>query len=126
MQSMQVTVIVSVSSEIATNMTTSPSMTQQPDYSNCTSDTRANNCEVSKNAVGIVVGLLMLLLAVVVTGWGWTCWILKRGVKRNATPHSQRRYIYICDSACSFLGFQIQTQLGIAIMLEQNFPWIME
>lgn len=40
-------------------------------------------CEVILKVLGILVGLLIVLLVVVTTGWVWTCWTTnKRGGKR--------------------------------------------
>ena len=47
-----------------------------------------NNCEVTKFALGVMVGLLMIVLVVVTSGWGWTCWLLKREAKRNTKLYS--------------------------------------
>ena len=36
---------------------------------------------VASIGLGAAVGLLVVLLAVVTTGWIWTCWIMKRRVR---------------------------------------------
>ena len=69
---------------------TSQPTTQQVDpYIDDTSSMK--NCEVTKTALGVMVGLLMIVLVVVMSGWGWTCWLLKREAKRNTKLYSQER-----------------------------------
>ena len=65
--------------------TTSSPTTQQLIDNSYISDTSTNNCKVTETALGIMVGLLVVALAIVMTGWGWTCWLLKRRI------HSERR-----------------------------------
>ena len=36
-------------------------------------------------AMGAVLGILAVLLGVVLTGWVWTCWKLKKVAKKNST-----------------------------------------
>ena len=42
-------------------------------------------CSTVMLAMGAVVGILAVLLGVVLTGWVWTCWKLKKVAKKNST-----------------------------------------
>ena len=64
--------------------------TQEP-MTNIYVNTSTSKCEMTTTVLGFMVGLLMMALAIVMTGWGWTCWLLKRKAKRNTKLHSQER-----------------------------------
>ena len=36
-------------------------------------------------AMGAAVGILVVLLGVVLVGWVWTCWKLRKIAKKNST-----------------------------------------
>lgn len=41
-------------------------------------------CSTVMLAMGAVIGILAVLLGIVLTGWVWTCWKLKKVAKRNS------------------------------------------
>ena len=45
-------------------------------------------CKVTTGVLGAVIGILTMTLTVVSLGWGWTYWLLRRGVKRSKILHS--------------------------------------
>ena len=40
-----------------------------------------HQCDTISGVLGALVGLLLLLLSVVTTGWAWTCWTMKKRVR---------------------------------------------
>ena len=43
------------------------------------------------HALGALLGLVMVVLAAVITGWMWTCWIVKKKRGINITSDNQER-----------------------------------
>ena len=42
-------------------------------------------------ALGAILGLVVVVLAVVTTGWVWTCWIMKKKGGTKTTSNKQER-----------------------------------
>ena len=55
---------------------------------------RTKKQDVVVTSLGVLVGLLLVLLAVITTGWVYTCWIMTQKEK-NKIKSEQVRYIYI-------------------------------
>ena len=49
-----------------------------PTYAYTSTPASCSQDTISRTALGSMVGLLIVLLAVVTTGWVWTCWIMKK------------------------------------------------
>ena len=50
----------------------------------------ANQCQPTQ-ALGALLGLVVIVLVVVVTGWVWTCWIMKKRGGIKITSDKQER-----------------------------------
>lgn len=68
---------------------TSSLPTSQTKIMDCTKDSEQ---DIVVTSLGVLVGLLLVLLAVVITGWVYTCWIMTQKEK-NKTKSEQVRYI---------------------------------
>ena len=72
----------------------------KPEDNEFSSDAYTWQCETQLAVLGVLVGLLMIVLVVMTTGWAWTCWMMKkRGAKRQIQIE-QDRYIWIWNMAC--------------------------
>ena len=59
---------------------------QQERSSGC----EGNQCQLSQT-LGALLGLVVVVLAVVITGWMWTCWIVKKRGGMKITSNKQER-----------------------------------
>ena len=50
-------------------------------------------CETQLAVLGVLIGLLMLIIAVMTTGWVWTCWMTKRRGATRGICIEQDRYV---------------------------------
>ena len=51
---------------------------------------KGNQHQLSR-ALGALLGLVVVVLAVVITGWVWTCWIVKKQGGMKITSNKQER-----------------------------------
>ena len=50
----------------------------EPTNTETTAQASTCHCQPHSEVLGIFMALLMVALAVVSSGWAWTCWILKK------------------------------------------------
>ena len=70
----------------AIQTTVTNTMTTTQPISNCKCQAAGSTASIG---LGAAVGLLVVLLAVVTTGWMWTCWIMKRQARILITTNSR-------------------------------------
>ena len=80
LQLQQKTIIVSVSAAPCSRITPVDDIEQSV----------ANQCQPTQ-ALGALLGLAAVVLTIVITGWVWTCWIMKKRQRLKITSDKQEQ-----------------------------------